>query len=65
MDITVRPATLEDLPGITEIHNYYTLHTHITFDVQAYLPEQRVTWFKRGLQTGSVTQCDTLAARDI
>jgi len=44
-DIIVRPATLEDLPSITEIHNHYILHTHITFDVQAYLPEQRVTWF--------------------
>ena len=45
MDIIVRHGTLEDLPGITEIHNHYILHTHITFDVQAYMPEQRVTWF--------------------
>jgi len=26
---------------------------------------QRVGWFKRGLQTGSVAQCDTFAARDL
>src|SRR5262249_16094970 len=25
---------------------------------------QRVAWFKRGLQTGSVNQCDTFAARE-
>jgi predicted metalloprotease len=26
---------------------------------------QRVAWFKRGLQTGSVNQCDTFAAREL
>lgn len=26
---------------------------------------QRVTWFKRGLQTGSLQQCDTFAARQL
>jgi len=41
----VRAATLEDLPRLTEIHNYYVLNTHITFDVQPYTPEQRVGWF--------------------
>ena len=43
--VTVRPATLEDLPGITEIHNYYVVNTHITFDVQPSRPEQRLQWF--------------------
>jgi phosphinothricin acetyltransferase len=45
MNAAVRPATLDDLPGITDIHNYYIAHTHITFDVEPYLPEQRVSWF--------------------
>ena len=45
MDMTVRPATIEDLPGITEIHNHYIVNTHITFDVQPYRPEHRMTWF--------------------
>ena len=45
MSISVRTATLEDLPGITEIHNHYVAHTHITFDVQPYRPEDRVSWF--------------------
>ncbi|MBZ5634525.1 MAG: GNAT family N-acetyltransferase [Acidobacteriia bacterium] len=44
MNVTVRPATLEDLASITEIHNHYIVHTHITFDVQPYRPEQRVQW---------------------
>ena len=26
---------------------------------------QRVTWFKRGFQTGSVEQCDTFQARQL
>ncbi len=26
---------------------------------------QRVTWFKRGLQSGSPSQCDTLNARQL
>jgi phosphinothricin acetyltransferase len=43
--ITIRPALLTDLPRLTEIHNHYVLNTHITFDIQPYTPEQRVTWF--------------------
>ena len=46
MNVTVRPASIEDLPGITEIHNYYVVNTHITFDVQPCRPEQRVQWFR-------------------
>ena len=45
MSITIRSASIEDLAGITEIHNHYIVHTHITFDVQPYRPEQRVPWF--------------------
>src|SRR5256885_1155316 len=46
MAATVRPATIDDLPSITEIHNYYVVNTHIVFDVQPFQPEQRVAWFK-------------------
>jgi phosphinothricin acetyltransferase len=45
MNVTVRPATLADLPSITEIHNHYIVNTHITFDVRPYRPEERVQWF--------------------
>lgn len=41
----IRPATLSDLPALTEIHNYYIENTHITFDVQPFIPEQRRQWF--------------------
>jgi phosphinothricin acetyltransferase len=41
----IRPASLDDLPGLTEIHNHYVRNTHITFDVRPFIPEQRVVWF--------------------
>lgn len=43
--VITRPASIDDLPRLTEIHNYYVLNTHITFDVQAFTLEQRVSWF--------------------
>jgi len=43
--MTIRPATLADLPRLTEIHNHYVQNTHITFDVRPFAPEQRVAWF--------------------
>lgn len=41
----IRPASIDDLPAITAIHNYYVQNTHITFDVQPFAPEHRVAWF--------------------
>ena len=32
--VAIRPATLEDLPALTDIYNYYAVNTAITFDVQ-------------------------------
>lgn len=44
--IRIRRAELEDLPRIVEIQNYYIEHTHITFDVHPFTPEQRREWFR-------------------
>lgn len=44
-NVTVRTASLNDLPSVTEIQNYYIINTHITFDVRPFDPEQRRTWF--------------------
>ena len=44
-NLTIRPATLDDLPRLTEIQNHYIKNTHVTFDVQTFDPEQRRTWF--------------------
>jgi phosphinothricin acetyltransferase len=43
----IRPASLADLPRLTEIHNYYVQNTHITFDVRPFTSEQRVPWFNQ------------------
>jgi len=44
-NVTIRPASLNDLPSLTEIHNHYVINPHITFDVQPFNPEQRRPWF--------------------
>lgn len=41
----VRAATAADLPALTDIYNYYVVHTPITFDVHPYEPGQRRPWF--------------------
>jgi phosphinothricin acetyltransferase len=64
MHVIVRPATLNDLPGITEIHNHYIVNTHITFDIQPYVPEQRASWFNDhsdGNRYRMVVACDAQA----
>jgi phosphinothricin acetyltransferase len=45
MSVQVRPASIEDLPRLCDIHNYYVSNTHITFDMQPWRPEQRISWF--------------------
>ena len=44
-EIVFRPATLDDLPALVEIHNYYVLNTHITFDVEPFTTATRRAWF--------------------
>ncbi len=44
-DVIIRPATLDDLPQLTEIHNYYVVNSHVTFDVRPATASQRTTWF--------------------
>jgi phosphinothricin acetyltransferase len=49
---TIRDATPEDLPALTEIYNYYILHTPVTFDVVPYEPSGRRPWFDDHAATG-------------
>jgi phosphinothricin acetyltransferase len=51
-DVTIRPASLADLPRLTEIYNYYVLNTPITFDIEPYTVERRVDWFQQFSETG-------------
>ncbi len=45
--IEIRAATRDDLPRLTEIYNYYVVHTPITFDVVPWTVEQRISWFEQ------------------
>jgi phosphinothricin acetyltransferase len=47
-DVVVRAATIDDLPRLTEIYNYYIKHTAITFDIEPYTVERRrEEWFSK------------------
>jgi len=43
--VIIRPASLADLPALTELLNHYVQNTHITFDIHPFAPEQRLPWF--------------------
>lgn len=48
----IRPATLDDLPRITEIYNHYVLHSPVTFDLEPYTVERRLPWYAQFGATG-------------
>ncbi len=50
--IQTRAANRDDLPRLTEICNYYVVHTPITFDVKPWAVEQRISWFEQFDKTG-------------
>ncbi len=51
-DVQIRPAARADLPRLTEIYNYYVIHTPVTFDVEPYTVERREAWFAQFAATG-------------
>jgi phosphinothricin acetyltransferase len=51
-NLIIRPATRDDLPRITEIYNYYIVHSPVTFDLEPYTVERRMTWFAQFGATG-------------
>ena len=48
----VRPASLDDLPALTDIYNHYVVNTTITFDLRPFTPEERRAWFDDHAATG-------------
>lgn len=46
-DLLIRPATLPDLPRLTEIYNHYVINTPITFDIEPKTVEGRISWFEQ------------------
>jgi phosphinothricin acetyltransferase len=51
-NLLVRPATRCDLPRLTEIYNYYVIHSPVTFDLEPYSVERRLPWFEQFGLTG-------------
>ena len=43
--LNIRPATLADLPAITEIYNEAIRKTVATFDTEPKTPEEQMIWF--------------------
>ena len=43
----IMPATLNDLPQITDIYNHYIESSAITFDIKPWTWEERLPWFKQ------------------
>jgi phosphinothricin acetyltransferase len=48
----IRAAVVDDLPALTDIYNYYIVHTAITFDVKPYGIGERRPWFDEHAATG-------------
>ena len=49
---TVRAATNDDLPALTDIYNHYVVSSPITFDVRPLTVEERRPWFEEHRPTG-------------
>jgi phosphinothricin acetyltransferase len=52
MAVTTRPARRDDVPRLTEIYNHYVIHTPVTFDLEPYTVEKRMSWFEQFETTG-------------
>ncbi|HXW62912.1 MAG TPA: GNAT family N-acetyltransferase [Candidatus Acidoferrales bacterium] len=50
--LSIRPAIDADLPRLTEIYNYYVIHTPVTFDIEPYTVERRASWFSQFATSG-------------
>jgi len=51
-NLLIRPAVASDLARLTEIYNYYVIHTPVTFDIEPYGVEQREGWFSQFAVSG-------------
>ena len=48
----IRPATLDDLPRLSEIYNHYVVNSPATFDLEPYTVERRMPWFAQFAGSG-------------
>jgi len=50
--ILIRAAVRDDLPQLTEIYNHFVVTTPVTFDVEPWSVERRVSWFEQFAAVG-------------
>ena len=50
--ILIRDACVADLAALTQIYNYYVVHSIATFDTRPCATEERQTWFNQFACTG-------------
>ena len=46
-EVSVRPATIDDLPAIRDIYNYYIETSTCTFDLEQKTEQELVQWFSQ------------------
>jgi phosphinothricin acetyltransferase len=51
-EVRIRPPVHADLPRLTEIYNYYVVHTPVTFDIEPYTVERREGWLAQCSSAG-------------
>ena len=51
-EVRIRPGAPPDLPRLTEIYNYYVVHTPVTFDIEPYSVEKRAAWLDQFSRMG-------------
>jgi phosphinothricin acetyltransferase len=44
-DVVIRPATVDDVAGVTDIYNHYVEQTPATFDLTPFSVDARLAWF--------------------
>jgi phosphinothricin acetyltransferase len=52
MSTTIRPASIDDLPRLAEIYNYYVVHSAVSFDIDPVTLDERREWFQQFASTG-------------
>jgi L-amino acid N-acyltransferase YncA len=50
--VVIRSATLDDLPGITDIYNHAIIHTTSVYSEHIHTPEMRRTWYNDRINSG-------------
>jgi len=46
MDLSIRPATGDDLEAINRIYNAYIVDSHVSFDTEAWSADRRTAWWE-------------------